>query len=125
MALPDGRQLYRRRRSLGIEGGKFVAAIRAERERIDLRDRLQIEIAIEMRKQLSPTRGLPFEPVAERGSIHAQQHEIALAGEMFRRGLGRLFGAGEMNEAVLVIDRRTAEYAFAFGLAPERCGQIL
>ena len=52
MALPDGRQLYRRRRSLGIEGGKFVAAIRAERERIDLRDRLQIEIAIEMRKQL-------------------------------------------------------------------------
>src|SRR5450830_31577 len=86
MALPDGRQLYRRRRSLGIEGGKFVAAIRAERERIDLRDHLQIEIAIEMRKQLSPTRELPF----ERGSIHAQQYEIALAGEMFRRGFGHL-----------------------------------
>src|SRR5665647_807618 len=110
MALPDGRQLYRRRRSLGIEGGKFVAAIRAERERIDLRDRRQIEIAIEMRKQLSPTRGLPFEPVAERGSIHAQQHEIRLTGEMFRRGFGHLRRSCEMNEAVVQVDLGAAEH---------------
>jgi hypothetical protein len=44
---------------------------------------------------------------------------------MFRRGLRRLFGAGEMNEAVADVDLRAAENAGAFGLTPERGGQIL
>jgi hypothetical protein len=115
-ASPSGRKCP----SLGMEGRELVPTVRAKRQGIDLRDRRRIEIAIEMRKQSAATRGLPFQFVAKRGCIHAQQHEIALSGEMFRRGLRRLFGAGEMNEAVLAIDRRTAEYASALGFTPER-----
>src|SRR5664279_5033621 len=95
--------------SLGMEGRELVPTVRAERQGTDLRDRLQIELAIEMWKQSAAARGLPFQFVAELGGVHAQQHEIALSGEMFSRGLGRLFGAGEMNEAVFAIDRRAAE----------------
>jgi len=106
--------------SLGMEGRELVPTVRAERQGIDLHDRRRIEIAIEMRKQSAAARGFPLQFVAELGGVHAQQHEVVLAGEMFRRGLRRLFGAGEMNETVLAIDRRTAEYAFALGFAPER-----
>ncbi len=71
-----------------------------------------------MRKQRAAARGLPFQPVAEPGGIHAHQQQVGLAGEMLGRGLRHLRRAGKMNEAVAQIDVRAAEDADALGLAP-------
>ena len=102
-----------------------MAAVGSERQRIDADHGGQIELAIKMRKQRAAARRLPFQPRAEAGGIDVQQHEIALAGEMLGRGFGRLLGGGEMDEAVLHVDRRATEDAVALGFAPQRRGQIL
>ena len=95
-----------------------MAAIGRKRQRVDTNHRGKLQLPIKMRKQRAAARRLPFQSVAQAGGVDAQQHKIALAGEMFRRGFGRLFGAGEMDEAVLHVDGRATEHAAALGFAP-------
>jgi len=89
-----------------------------QRQRIDPQNRLHVEFAIEMRKQRAAARRLPFQLVAERVGVDRDQHQVALPGKPFRRGFGSLLGGGEMDEAVLMVSRRAAIAAFAFGFAP-------
>src|SRR5450432_868994 len=99
-----------------------MAAISAKRRGNDLRHSGNGEIGIEVRKKGTAPRYLPLQFVAELGRIHAHQHEVALTGEMFCRCLDRLFGGGEVDEAVAPVEFRAAEYPRAFGFAPERSG---
>ena len=57
-----------------------------------------------MRKERVPARRLPDEIGAERGRVDRDQSQVVAAGEPFCRGLGRLFGGGEMDEAVRLVD---------------------
>ena len=75
-----------------VEQREIVGSICAERQGIDLGHSGEIEIAIKMGKQRPAARGLPFQFVAEQGGIDADEQQIALAGEMPGRGLGRLRG---------------------------------
>jgi len=100
-----------------IERRKLIAAIGAERQGIDFYHCCGIEISIEMRKQRPAAGWLPLELVAERGCVHVEQYEIALAGKMFRRCFLDLCGAGEMDEAVAQVDFGAAEVAQPLDLA--------
>src|SRR5215831_4129226 len=88
-----------------VERRKSVASVGGKRQRVDTDHGGDIERAVEMWKQRAAARGLPFERRAEALGVDVQQQEIALAGEMLRRGLGHLMRGREMNEAVFEIDR--------------------
>jgi hypothetical protein len=89
-----------------------------EWQRIDAANHLQIEFAIQMRKQRAATRRLPFQFVAEGSRVNGNQHQVTLTREMFCRRFSRLIGGGEMDKTVTAIDRRTAVHPCALGLAP-------
>src|ERR1700692_304968 len=103
-----------------LKRGEFMGTVGAERQGIDGAYCGEIEIAIEMRKQRAAARDLPFQFAAEPARIDAHQHEVALAGEMFGRGLDRLRRGRKMDEAVAHINLGAAKYAGALGVAPER-----
>src|SRR5215469_7775542 len=78
-----------------------------------------------MREERATARDLPFESGTELFRIDRDQNEIALAGEVLRRGLGRLRTGREMDKAVLHIDAGAAENPGALGFGPFRGRQNL
>ena len=101
---------------------KHVAAVGAERQRLDPQHGVERQRAIEMRKQRTAARGLPPQGRAERPGVDRDQHQVGGAGEMLGGGLGDLRRGGEMDEAVARIDRGAAKAPLALGLAPQRGG---
>src|SRR5437762_2701667 len=81
-----------------IKSREGVAAGFVQRQRIDAVGGLHIQRRVEMREQRAAARRLPLQLVAERIGVNRDQHEIALAGKPFCRGLGSLLGGGEMDE---------------------------
>ena len=60
----------------------------------------QIELAIEMRKQLAVARRFPAQRLAQRVGIDLDQEQPGLAEEMLSGRLRQLRRGGKMNEAV-------------------------
>src|SRR5687767_12804973 len=71
-----------------------------------------------MRKQRAAARRLPLQPRAERAAVDRDENEVALAGKPLARGLRRLLGGREMDEAVLPVHRRAAIGACMLGFVP-------
>ena len=81
-----------------------MAPIGRQRQRIHARHQPQIEITVEVRKEGTATRRLPLQAVSQLCGVDADQHQVALSGEMFRGGFDDLRRVGKMNEAVALID---------------------
>ena len=94
--------------------------VRAERERLGPAHRAQRQLAVEMREQRAAARRLPFERRPERVGRDRDEHQVALAGEVFCHGFRDLVGGGKMDVAVGEIDRGAGEFARAFSRLPRR-----
>src|SRR5260221_3264793 len=82
--------------------------------------RAEIELAMEMRKQLVVARALPAQGIAERARVDLDQEQAGLAEIVLSRGVFDLGGGREMNEAVAGVIGASAIDALPFGLAPGR-----
>jgi 23S rRNA (cytosine1962-C5)-methyltransferase len=78
-----------------------------------------------MRKQRSASRELPFQWLPDQLNRDRDEHQIALAGEMFRRGLAHLSRRREVNKPVGDVNRRARERAGLDGACPHRGGKNL
>ena len=97
-----------------------MAAIRAEREQLNADDCREVKIAVEVRKQCTATRWLPFQTIAKLCAVDTHQEKAALTDKMLPGCFDDLFGARKVNEAVMAIDFRAAKYARALGRSPQR-----
>ena len=71
-----------------------------------------------MGEEFPAPRALVTQGRPKRVRAHRDQQEVALAGKVFRSGFADLRRLGEMNEAVLHIDRRPGEGPGTLGLTP-------
>src|SRR5439155_19287171 len=94
-----------------VERRKHVAPFGSERQRVHTQDGSEIQTCVKVRKERAAARRLPSQPVAQPCGVNAHQQQVALTGEMFCSGFHHLCGAGEMDEAILLIDRRAMEDA--------------
>src|SRR5262249_19793508 len=92
--------------------------IRAERQRFGPAHGGERQLAVEGRKQGAAAGWFPFEGGTEGVGVDRKEHEVALAGKMFRGGLRDLIGGGKMDVAVGVVDRRAGKFARVFGRLP-------
>ena len=60
-----------------------MKAVGSRAHGVDSPDRAEIELAVEMRKQLVVARALPAQSVAKRVRIDRDQEQAGLAGKMF------------------------------------------
>src|SRR5204862_8023696 len=92
----------RRYRKRGCRGElrHVVKAVGARPQIEDRGDGAEIELAIEMRKQLVVARGLPAQPVAQRVGIDGDQKQPGLPDIMLSRGFGTLRGGGERDVVI-------------------------
>ena len=97
-----------------------MAAIGANVEVHHREHSAEIELAIEMRKQLFIARTLPAQFAAERVAVDLDQEQRTLPEIMFPQGLGNLRGGREMDEAVARVVRAAAVDTLPFRLAPGR-----
>src|SRR5690606_36592318 len=83
--------------------------------------RVERQSAVEMREEITAAGGLELQRLAESRAIDGEQHQVLDAGKMQPCGLAGLGGGGEMDVAILQIDRRAVEDAsFPRGL-PQSC----
>src|SRR5689334_8784162 len=92
-----------------------VFAVGAKRQRNHVDCVLHVERGVKMREQRAAARRLPLQNAAECVALDRDENKVRLAGEMLRRGFLDLLGGGEMDVAVLQVDRCAAEDAFRFG----------
>jgi len=97
-----------------------VAAIGAHVEVHHRQHRAEIELAIEVRKQLLIARALPAQCAAERVAVDLDQEQRALPEIVLAQGLGNLGRGREMDETVARIVRAAPVDTLPFRLAPGR-----
>src|SRR6266511_24293 len=97
---------------------KQVASAGTERQRLRPPHRAERQRVVEMRKQVTAPRNLPFQRAVEGIGIDREQHQVGGAGEMLRRGLDDLRRGREMDEAVARIHGSAAEHTGLLGRAP-------
>src|SRR3954463_273740 len=73
-----------------------------------------------MREEIAAARDLEAEVRAESVAVDRDEEEIAGSRKMPGGGFGRLRRGREVDEAVLVVDRRAFEDALRLRIAPER-----
>src|SRR5262249_49906596 len=99
-----------------------MRAVGARRQGLYIRHPTEIELAIEMRKQLVVARALPAQRRSKRIDIDLDQEQTGLAGEEFSRGLRDLGCGGKMDIAVARVIGAATVDALPLGLAPGRSG---
>ena len=102
---------------------RVLPAILAEWYLGNRHDMLQVERAVEMRKELTATRGLPFQPLAKRLRVDREEDKARLAGEMGGERPGHLPPRREMDETIAEIDGRALEQALPPRLVQGGFGQ--
>src|SRR5262249_40041532 len=111
-----------RRRGSRLQLRNVVAAIGAGVEVEHGPHRAEIELAIEVRKQLVVARALPAQGLAQRVGVDLDQEQPGLTEKVFPRSLCDLGGSRQMNITVTDIVRAAAIDALPLGLAPGGCG---
>ena len=96
-----------------------MPAVRPDRKIGNGPDRIEPEVAVEMREQRPAARGLVAKGISQRIGVDPDEDEIGNTGEMPRRSFSHLVGGGEMNEPIGMVDRSTGEPARFLGLAPQ------
>src|SRR4051812_36864186 len=89
-----------------------------QRQRRDRAGLVYGQCSIDMRKEIAPTRGLPFQLRPKIFRLISHKHEIRHIGKMPGRSFSQLMGGGKMDKPVAAVSGRTMIGAAGYGLAP-------
>src|SRR5579871_317325 len=111
-----------RRHGSRLQLRDVVAAVGAGVEVLDGSHRAEVELAVEMGKQLVIARSLPAQRLAQGVGVDFDQEQPGLAEKVLSRSLRNLGGSRKVDKAVACIVGAATVDALSLGLPPGGCG---